>query len=479
MTGRRRPPWWGGRVHLAVTIVVFVTLASLDNAAIAAIPQMVLPVSEALHASETAIGVMTATVILLAALTAVAWGFWGDRSDRKRLLFGGTLVWALGTFLSGGAGSYRELFIWQIVTAVGLGAIASVGFSVISDFVSPRHRGLAMSFWGLAEGLGTVAGGLVASQLGAEDFGAPLRLIALLGAGFAVLYLFTFSAPRGFREPALQALHQAGAPYDHRIDASQIPALFRRRTNVWLIAQGLSAQFAYGSLIWVPLLYQEKVAALGYDVETATRVGGLMAAILRLGGLFSIVAGAIGDRMQRRSLSGRAVVSAVGILGAVPFFLVFFFVPLRGLEVTNGASTSTLLPEVLHALVTNGWVAVAFFTSLLALALTSADSPNWFALVSDVNLPEHRGTVFGLGNLSNGVGRAAGNALTAAAAGGFERTLPPPLNWAVGLAVFQVFFLPTGYCYGRAARTSPGDIRQVEAILRQRAKHHRSGDPAG
>jgi hypothetical protein len=49
----------------------------------------------------------------------------------------------------------------------------------------------------------------------------------------------------------------------------------------------------------------------------------------------------------------------------------------------------------------------------------------------------------------------------------------------VGLAVFQVFFLPTGYCYGRAARTSPGDIRQVEAILRQRAKHHRSGDPAG
>ncbi len=478
MTGRSRPSWWGQRLHVVVTIVVFVTLASLDNAAIAAIPQMVLPITEALHTSETAIGVMTATVILLAALTAVGWGYWGDRSNRKRLLFAGTLVWALGSYLSAGAESYRELFQWQILTAIGLGAIASVGFSVISDFVSPRRRGLAMSFWGLAEGLGTLGGGLLASQIGAEDFGAPLRLIALLGTAFAVLYLFTFDAPRGFREPALRAMHEAGDPYEHRIDVGQLPDLFKRRTNVWLIAQGLSAQFAYGSLIWVPLLYQEKIVALGYDIETATKVGGLMAAILRLGGLFSILAGVIGDRMQRRTLSGRAIVSTVGILGAVPFFLVFFFIPLRGLEVTNGASTATLVPEVLRALVTNPWVAAAFFTSLTALALTSADSPNWFALVSDVNLPEHRGTVFGLGHFASGLGRSAGNVLTAAAAGGFTRAFPPPLNWAVGLAMFQVFFLPTGYCYARAAQTSPGDIRQVEATLRNRVARSPRGKPS-
>jgi MFS family permease len=463
---------------VATTIVVFVTLASLDNAAISAIPQMVLPITETLDTSKAAVGAMTATVILLAAITAVGWGYWGDRSNRKRLLFAGTLVWALGSYLSAGAERYRELFGWQILTAVGLGAIASVGFSVISDFVPPRRRGLAMSFWGLAEGLGTLGGGLVASQLGAEDFGAPLRLIALLGAGFAILYLFTFDAPRGYREPALRAMHEAGDPYQHRIDATQIPDLFRRRTNVWLIAQGLSAQLAYGSLIWVPLLYQEKIVALGYDIGTATRVGGLMAAILRLGGLFSILAGVIGDRLQRRTLSGRAIVSTVGILGAVPFFLVFFVSPLRGLEVTSGASTSTLLPEVLRALVTNPWVAGAFFTSLAALALTSADSPNWFALVSDVNLPEHRGTIFGLGHLANGLGRSTGNALTAAAAGGFERALPPPLNWAVGLAVFQVFFLPTGYCYARAARTSPGDIQEVASILERRAACTRPGHPA-
>ncbi len=469
MTKRSQPGWWGGRGHIVFTIVVFVTLASLDNAALATIPSMVLPITEALDTSEAAIGFLTATVILVTAISAVGWGYWGDRSDRKRLLFWGTLVWAAGAGLSSTASVFWQLFVWQLVTAVGLGVIASVGFSVISDFVSPRRRGLAMSFWGLSQGIGGIVGGLLASQIGADDFSRALQVIAVLGVLTAALYLFTYNPPRGLREPALAELHESGADYEYRIEPQQIPELFRRRTNIWLIIQGLSAQVAYGSIIWVPLLYQEKVIAAGYDSATATKVGGIFAAVFQIGGIFSILAGHIGDRMQRRSLSGRAIVSTVGILGAIPFFLIFFFIPLRGLDVTNGAGTATLIPEVFRNLVTNPWAAGAFLSALLAVAFTGADSPNWFALISDVNLPEHRGTIFGLANFSNGVGRAAGNGLTGAVAGAFETAFPPPLNWAVGLSVFQIFFLPTGYCYYRAAGSSPGDIGEVKRILSKRA----------
>lgn len=469
MRERIKPAWWGGRGHVLFTIIVFVTLASLDNAALATIPSMVIPVTEALSTSKAAIGFLTATVILITALSAVGWGYWGDRSDRKRLLFWGTLVWAAGAGLSSTVTVYWQLFLWQIVTAIGLGVIASVGFSVISDFVSPRRRGLAMSFWGLSQGIGGILGGLLASQLGSDDFSRALLVIAVLGVLVAALYLLTYNPPRGLREPALTELHASGASYDYRIERDQIPTLFKRRTNVWLIVQGLSAQLAYGSIIWVPLLYQEKVLAVGYDSSTATKVGGILGAIFQLGGVLSIVAGHIGDRVQSKTLRGRAIVSAIGILGAIPFFLVFFFIPLRGLDVTNGAGTTTLIGEVLSQVVTNPWVGGAFLASLLAIAFTGADSPNWFALISDVNLPEHRGTIFGLANFANGIGRSAGNGLTGALAGAFERALPPPMNWAVGLTVFQIFFLPTGYCYYRAAQTSPGDITEVRAILRQRA----------
>ena len=474
---RRHPAWWGGRTHVTVTIIIFVVLASLDNAAAALIPAMVLPVTEALDTTEAAIGVLTASVILVTALTATAWGYLGDRSSRKRLLFFGTLIWAAGAGLSATADTFWQLFAYQMLLAVGLGSIASVGFSVISDLIAPIRRGLAMSFWGLSQGIGGLAGGLLASQLGANNFRVPLAVIAVLGVAFAVLYLLTFDTPRGFKEPELRELYAAGKEYEYRIDRSQIPLLLRRRTNIWLILQGLSAQVAYGSLIWVPLLYQEKVIAEGYDVATATKVGGLLGAAFQLGGLFSIIAGHIGDRVQQRTLRGRAIVSTVGILGAIPFFLAFFFVPLKGLDVTNGAGTGTLTAEVLGELLTNPWVATAFLLSLLALAFTGADSPNWFALISDVNMPEHRGTVFGIGNLANGVGRSLGNAMAAGLADTISTAFPPPLNWAIGLSAFQVFFLPTGYCYWRAAGTCPDDIREVRAVMAARGQGTHGGPP--
>jgi MFS family permease len=451
------------------TLVVFVVLASLDNAAIVLIPNMVLPVSEELGVSEGAVGAVTAAVILIAAVTAVGWGFWGDRSNRKRLLLYGTAVWACGAALSATATSYWMLFLWQAVTSVGLGSIASVGFSMISDFVRPARRALAMSFWGLSQGLGGIAGGLLASQLGAGDFRRPLIIIAILGAGFGMLYSVAFDPPRGYREPELQALHERDIDYGHRIELSQLPEMWGRQSNRWLVLQGLLAQLAYGSLIWLPLLYQEKVIAEGYGMVTATKVGGMFAALWQVGGVFSILAGHLGDRWQRRDPGGRAKLSTIGILGAIPFFLCFLFLPLRGLEVTPGGSTATLLGEVLIGLVTNPWVGLSFLLLITAAALTGADSPNWLALLSDVNPPEHRGTVYGLGNLANGMGRSAGNGLTGVVAGAIEMAIPPPLNWAVGLAVFQTFFLPTGYCYWRASRSSPQDIRAVRSVLQSRA----------
>jgi MFS family permease len=286
---------------------------------------------------------------------------------------------------------------------------------------------------------------------------------------FSLLFLTTFDTPRGYREPELQELYADGGTYDYEIDLAQVKDLKKVRTNKWLVLQGLTAQVAYGSLIWVPLLYQEKVIAEGYSQATGQQVGGLFAAMFTIGALFSILFGHIGDRWQRRNLSGRAYVSAIGILGAIPFFLVFFWIPLKGLDVTDGASTATFIPEVLQSIVTNPWVGAAFLTALIALALTSADSPNWFALISEVNLPEHRGTVFGVGNFVNGLGRATGTALTAVTADAIQRSLPPPYNLALGLSFFQLFFLPTGWCYWQASKTCPTDIKDVRSTLAERA----------
>ncbi|MEU0765318.1 MFS transporter, partial [Streptomyces microflavus] len=281
-------------------------------------------------------------------------------------------------------------------------------------------------------------------------------------------YLLTYDIRRGQSEPELAGAIEAGVEYDFRITRADLPRILGRRTNRWLIMQGLTAQAAFGSLVWLPVLFAERAQGQGYSAATAVVVGSVFATLFQLGGVFSIVGGLAGDALQRRTPRGRALVAAVGILAALPFYLVLFFVPIR-IDVPDGGGTGAVVGAVLASVVTEPTVGLSLLTALVALALTSANSPNWFALIADVNPPEHRGTVYSLGNLVNGVGRAAGNGLVGAAFHALRVAFPPPLNYAVGLAAFQLFFIPTGLMYWLASRTSPRDITAVRDLLHDRA----------
>ncbi|MBM7080360.1 MFS transporter [Micromonospora humida] len=461
----------GNAAHRLYSVVVFVVLASLDNVAIGLVPPLYGPISGALDVPQRMLGLVTAVSFLVSAVAAVAWAYVGDRTNRKPLLMVGTLVWAAGTGGSALATGFPTFLAAQLVAAVGLGAVGSVGFSVVTDLISPRRRGLVMSFWGLSQGVGTLAGTLTGGLLGATDWRRPFLLLTVVGLGATVAYLLTYDIRRGQSEPELAAAIEAGVEYDYRITRSDLPRILGRRTNRWLILQGLTAQAAFGSLVWLPVLFAERAQEQGYSTATAVVVGSVFATLFQLGGVFSIVGGLVGDALQRRTPRGRALVAAVGVLAALPFYLVLFFVPIR-IDVPDGGGTGAVVGAVLASVVTEPTVGLSLLTAVVALALTSANSPNWFALIADVNPPEHRGTVYSLGNLVNGVGRAAGNGLVGAAFHALRAAFPPPLNYAVGLAAFQLFFIPTGLMYWLASRTSPGDIAAVGDLLHDRADRH-------
>ncbi|GAA4435097.1 hypothetical protein GCM10023170_001360 [Phytohabitans houttuyneae] len=468
------PVMRGGRGHRIYSVAVFVVLASLDNVAIGLVPPLYGSISDSFGVAESAIGLVTAITFLAAAVAAVAWAYTGDRHHRKPLLMTGTLVWAAGTGGTALSGSYAAFFAAQILAAIGLGAVASVGFSVVSDLISPRRRGLVMSFWGLSQGIGTLAGTLLGGLLGRSDWRAPFLVLTVVGVAATVAYVFTYDVRRGQSDAELSEVIAHGGEYDYRISRDDLPGILRRRTNFWLVLQGLTAQVAFGSLVWLPVLFRERAETQGYSEDTAIVVGSIFATLFQLGAGFSIVGGLIGDRVQRRNPGGRAMVAAVGILAAVPLYLVLFFVPIR-IDVPDGAGAGAVVRAVLASVVTEPTVGLSLLTALVALALTSANSPNWFALIADVNPPEHRGTVYSLGNLTNGVGRAIGNGLAGVVFRGLQAPLPPPLNYAVGLAAFQLFFVPTGLMYWRASRTSPADIAAVHELLEARAER---SDPA-
>jgi len=473
--GRR---WRGGRGQRIYSVVVLVVLASLDNVAIGLVPPLYGSIAGALRVPEGAIGAVTAATFLLSAVAAVGWAYVGDRSDRKPLLMAGTLIWAVGTAGTALASHYPMFLGAQALAAIGLGAVASVGFSVVSDLITPVRRGLVMSFWGLSQGVGTLAGTLLGGLLGHDNWRRPFLLLTVAGLAATLAYLFTYDIQRGQSQPELAGTFAAGGEYDHRISRTDLPAIAARRTNVWLVLQGLTAQMAFGSLVWLPALFRARAEEQGYTAGTAIIVGSVFATLFQLGGALSIVGGLVGDRLQRRTPRGRALVAAVGVLAAVPFYLVLFFVPIN-IDVPDGAGAATVTAAVLRGVLTEPTIGLGLLTALLALALTSANSPNWFALIADANPPEHRGTVYSLGNLVNGFGRAAGNGLLPVALRAIQTAFPPPLNYAVGLAAFQLFFIPTGIMYWLASRTAPGDIAEVHDLLRERAARAIPASTAG
>lgn len=462
---------WGTELRFGPTasFVIFIILASLDNAAASVLPPLYALIARALDASEASLGLVTSGYILLVAGSAAFWGYYGDRGQRKRLLLLGTLLWSGAMIGSGLATSFTQLVMFQAITAVGVGSISSIGFSIVSDYIPAGRRGLALSLWSLAQLLGSGMGALLAGTVGALNWRMPFFIIAAAGLFFALLYLFTREPQRGQRDPELSPLFAKGQSYDYRIKLQDIGELLRHPSNRWLLWQSFFFSLAFGSTIWIPRWAIARVQAEGYGLETATIVGNIFVILFNAGALLAIPAGHLADKWQRRSKRGRANMGALGTLGSIPFLVLLFFLPLRDVAIPTEGNVIAIAWGALLAIFTNGYVFLAFAVATAGVGLLAAATPAWSAIVTDVNLPEHRGTVLGISRVFRSVGSAISVGLTGFVFTWLTADFAPPNNYAVGLAIFQIVAIPAGLCYLGLRRHVATDMARVRQTLTQRA----------
>ncbi len=448
---------------------VFVVLASLDNAAAGVLPPLYAVITEALDVTDAALGSVTAVYLIIVAIAAVFWGYRGDKARRKPLLFWGTLLWVSMMILTGLAQNFTQFMIFQLGTAVGVGSISSVGFSVVSDVIPPHRRGVALSLWSISQGLGYTFGSLLASVLGASDWRYPFFAIAILGIIFAILYQFTGETERGQAEPELAPLFAAGEHYTYRINRHDLLRILRQRSTLWLLCQGFFYALAFGSTFWVPRWAVARVQAEGYDLATATIVGNLVITIFGVGFFFSVVAGQLGDRLQKRSAKGRPYLAIIGLTGTIPFMTLLYFTPLRNISLPENGELLGLVTAVLINLFTNPYVIFAFFVAFGAVAFQSIDPPNWAAMITNLNLPEQRGTVIGISRLFHAVGNALSVGLTGWLITFLSPRFPSPDNYAISLALMMIFVLPAIGFYVLVSRSIVEDETAVHQTLQARA----------
>lgn len=420
--------------------------------------------------SEANLGFVTATFVALAALSAVLWGYQSDRLlKRKPLLLAGTVVWCTAMILTGLSQTFPLFLLFQLVTAVGVGAVASLGFSVVSDLVPAHRRGFALSLWSISQGLGAAFGALLASTVGAFNWQRPFFTLAALGLAMGGLYLFVPEPKRGAAEPELRPLFDSGKRYTKRIDRSALSRILSQPSTRWLLVQAFFFSFAFGVTVWIPRWAIAKVQAQGLELEAATVIGNGIVILFSIGSVASVYTGHLGDRLERQSARRRPYLAMLGSALSVPFFVLLFFLPLQGIPEMPTQSLTAYLSWTVRSFAASPFLILALILATVGNILQAADLPNWAAMITTLNPPEYRATAIGLSRLI----RAGANALSIALGGLlFQRlqgTFSETTAFAIGLAVFQLVLLVSAACYWFVANHINKDINEVRVALAETA----------
>jgi EmrB/QacA subfamily drug resistance transporter len=133
-----------------------------------------------LHAGQGALQLIVGGYGFTYATGLVTGGRLGDRFSYRRLFMGGMLAFALASLLCGLSQTAGELVAFRLLQGFTAAAMVPQVIALITATFPPEERGRAMSWLGVAVGLGSVAG---------QVLGGLLLQANLLGLGWRAIFL--------------------------------------------------------------------------------------------------------------------------------------------------------------------------------------------------------------------------------------------------------------------------------------------------
>ncbi|MCF7802030.1 MAG: MFS transporter [Candidatus Marinimicrobia bacterium] len=380
-------------------------------------------------------------------LVTLGIGYLTDRISRKALFVAVILVGEIPCLLTGFAQTYTQLFWLRALTGIGIGGALPLVYSLLGDYFSPKLRTAASAYMALAMGLGIAVGQLLAGFIGPEyGWRLPFILVALPNFLLALIFWLTMREPvRGQAEEGLKDLLESGQIYTARINWSEYKQLFRIKTNLLVFLQGIPGTVPWGVffIFLNDYLSQDK----GYSVETATLIVTIIGGAAIFGGFLG---GLMGHKLY--NVNPKYLPALCGIttlLGIIP----------TAILINIPDQTGVADPNMLLALV------AGLFTGFTI----SITGPNVKAMLLNVNLPETRGSIFSLFNLTDDLGKGFGPVIISILIVSLGRT------WAFNVA--NLFWVFCGIVLLWLIWVFPKDETHLNQVVMERATQLQSKRP--
>lgn len=341
-------------------------------------PAVLGPLREAFGIGDVALGLVGSLPLMLGALLGLATGHWADRRRRLPLLLALLAVGEAAALASGWpavSSSFGAFLAWRVVAGAAAGAMFPIAYSLVGDWVGPRHRALTSSLIDLVWGIGMMAGPAVGTWALSTAWGWRAAHVATALPGLLCLGLFAALV----REPAREATPANRDPAaNDAARAATATSLLRRPGNLLMVLQSLPGNLPWGLLpFWLIAFFREQ---RGLDAPQATLLWEMLGIGAAVG---SLLWGALGDRLWR-SAPARVPLMCGGVtlLGVAAMALLVHQPPAD--------------PTLRAAL------------GLLAGLLISVVGPNVRAMLINTNAARERGRVLAGFGLLDTLGRGAG-----------------------------------------------------------------------
>lgn len=312
----RRP---GARewIVLLALLAIYV-LNFLDRALLAILAK---PIQDSLGISDAQLGLIGGLYFAaFYCFIAIPIGWVADRVNRVRILSLACAIWSAATMCCGLATSYPQLVAARM--AVGFGEAGGVppSYAIIADTFPPRRRGIALGVYNLGPGIGAAIGVAFGGSIAAAfDWRYAFVIIGSVGLLGAMLVLLIRDPARGASDGE-QSIAADGSGAGFLATA----VMFFTRPVLLLasLASGAANFITYGLGNFATLfLMREKGMTL-------REVALWYALVLVIGMSASmLLSGRLADHYAHRARQAYAIVPAVALTIAIPFYLAFLWAP--------------------------------------------------------------------------------------------------------------------------------------------------------